>query len=331
MEFFINGQKIDITLEGETSLSKILQGIEDWCVSSELIINRLIIDEKDIFYSITDENIPKDISGIKRVDIESVTYFEYAFNSFVGIVEYINNICQSEVNVSGIKDVVEGIEFITESIPRTTFLLNISLDKYDILDQMKMLEARCERMKELSKSPNEALKFFKEEIQVYLKEKFINTLLLMLEETHANLLLSFTRNITSENILYRIGSLKSFTQPLVEILEQMVSYLQTGNDKNAFNLVEKFSKSIESIFHIISKALYLYNIETNDVEFEGTTLTVFIDDINNNMKNIIEAFHNEDYVSIADIFEYEIKDRIILLSRYINLIEKMIEKKLAAT
>ena len=44
------------------------------------------------------------------------------------------------------------------------------------------------------------------------------------------------------------------------------------------------------------------------------------------MNNVLEAFSNEDYISIADLLEYEIKERIENIMNYIPLVEEYIEK-----
>ena len=44
------------------------------------------------------------------------------------------------------------------------------------------------------------------------------------------------------------------------------------------------------------------------------------------MNNVLEAFSNEDYISIADILEYEIKDKLKDIINYIPVVEEYIEK-----
>ena len=44
------------------------------------------------------------------------------------------------------------------------------------------------------------------------------------------------------------------------------------------------------------------------------------------MNNLLEAFSNEDYISIADLLEYEIKEKIENIMDYIPLLEEYIER-----
>ena len=44
------------------------------------------------------------------------------------------------------------------------------------------------------------------------------------------------------------------------------------------------------------------------------------------MNIVLDSFANVDYISIADLLEYEIKDRIENIMNYIPLVEEYIEK-----
>mgnify|MGYP006912272649 FL=1 len=44
------------------------------------------------------------------------------------------------------------------------------------------------------------------------------------------------------------------------------------------------------------------------------------------MNNLLDAFSNEDYISIADLLEYEIKEKIENIMDYTPLLEEYIER-----
>lgn len=334
MEFFINAQKFDVSLDGNETVETIFDGINEWCQSNDLVVNNIIINGEHAFHSIDKKmsDIFKNKDDIQRIDIEAISYFEYAYNSFVSIVDYVRRISSVEITDNmNVEDIIDGANLIIDSIPRTTFLLGTALEKYDIMSDIKVLEARVERLREISGIGSEAGNFFRTDIQPFLKNTFLKTLLILLDDVEVSLLMSLSNNILDTNALYRIGILKSFIDPLLNGIDDIVSAIQTGDDKSGFLKMEKFVKSIEIIFTIISKSLSVYDLECSDICCNDVYFLQLIDDLNENMNDIIEAFKNNDYVSVADILEYEIKDKISLLGDYIAIIEKDIGSKIVSS
>lgn len=79
-------------------------------------------------------------------------------------------------------------------------------------------------------------------------------------------------------------------------------------------------------FSILSNAASLYSIDYSQIYINSVSLSDAISDFNEMMNNVLDAFANEDYISIADLLEYEIKDRIENIMNYIPLVEEYIEK-----
>ncbi len=334
MQFFINGQNLNITLDGSETIESIFNGINSWCEQNSFVINKITINEKNEFYSV-DEKIftlftKKD--DIKDVYIEAVSNFEYAYNSFITMVDYTRRLAFIEVQDKiDINEIVTGTNMVIDGIPRTTFLLGTNIDKYDIIGEMKVFESRIERLKEFENDTSAAIECFTNDVQPFLRDTFLKILLSILNDVEISLLLSISNDITLTNALYRIGTLNSFIEPLINVIDDIVSYIQIGDDKQGFIKIEKFSKSIEIIFLIISKVLSVYELNYESISYNGENFVSFIDEINSHMSAIVEAFDNNDYVTVADILEYEIKDKLLILGDYISTIEKTIGSKVGAS
>ncbi len=327
MEFFINGQNLNVTFDGSETVEKIFNDINSWCEQSNFIINQITINKEYQFYSVDEKifDMFKNKDDIGDVYIEAISHFEYAYNSFINIVDYIRLLASAEITDKiNVSEIVDGSNIVVDGIPRTTFLLGTSLEKYDIIGEIKIFEARIERLKELENDSEAATQCFINDIQPFLRDTFLKTILSILDDIEVNLLLSISSDITQTNALYRIGILNSFIDPLVNVINDIVSYIQIGDDKQGFLKIEKFSKSIEIIFLIISKVLNAYELEYESISYNGVTFTSFIDEINEFMNAIVEAFDNNDYVTVADILEYEIKDKLSTLGEYMAIIEKNI-------
>ncbi len=330
MQIFINGKELQATLENEKNAFEVLKPIEEWCNSNFFLINKVIIDDKEYSSEIDEEYTNISIDTISKIEIEALTHSEYYLSSLLSIIEYINIIAKtSSLESSDIDNLKDGLSWILDSLPRAIFLCNMNLETYNILHILKMIEVKLERLNTLTDN-NADIKsiqdFFETDIKSFIIEKVIPTMEVVLEDAKINTIIIFANNITKENSLYKIGTLPTFLPLIQEILDKVVSKLQTGNDKDAFLYAEKFSRIVEFTFSIISTVADVYSLDYSDISFNNTNLKDYIADFNDMMNNVLDAFSNEDYISIADLLEYEIKDRIENIMNYIPEIEKHIEK-----
>ena len=330
MQIFINGKELQATLENEKNAFEVLKPIEEWCNSNFFLINKVIIDDKEYSSEIDEEYTNISIDTISKIEIEALTHSEYYLSSLLSIIEYINIIAKTiSLESSDIDNLKDGLSWILDSLPRAIFLCNMNLETYNILHILKMIEVKLERLNTLTDN-NADIKsiqdFFETDIKSFIIEKVIPTMEVVLEDAKINTIIIFANNITKENSLYKIGTLPTFLPLIQEILDKVVSKLQTGNDKDAFLYAEKFSRIVEFTFSIISTVADVYSLDYSDISFNNTNLKDYIADFNDMMNNVLDAFSNEDYISIADLLEYEIKDRIENIMNYIPEIEKHIEK-----
>ena len=329
MKIFINGKELSVMLENEENAYEILKPIEEWCNSNDFLINKVIIDERELQPYIDEEYETIPIDGIEKIEVEALSHAEYSLYSIMSIMEYIDNVCNTEAESLTQKDIEalkDGISWILDSVPRAIFLFNMSLESYGIIHLIKMLEVKLERFNSLSDNLEKNIEFFNEEFKPFLKEKMIPAMELVIEEAKINTIALFASNITSSNALYKIGSLPKFLPLILDILESIVNKLQSGNDKDAFIYAEKFSRIVSFSFSILSTAAAIYSIDYSQISLNSVTLSDAISDFNDMMNNVLEAFANEDYISIADLLEYEIKERIENIMNYILLVEEHIEK-----
>ena len=220
----------------------------------------------------------------------------------------------------------DGLLWVLDSIPRTIFLFNMSLESYGIIHVLKMLEVKSERLNTIADNLEKVNEFFKEDLKPFIKEKIMPAMNLVIEEAKINTIALFAYNITSSNALYKVGSIPKFLPLILDILDSIVNKLQSGNDKEAFMYAEKFSRIVSYVFNILSNVAALYSIDYSQISIDSVSLSDAINDFNEMMNNVLEAFSNEDYISIADLLEYEIKERIENIMNYIPLVEEYIEK-----
>ncbi len=327
MNIFINGKELSVMLENEQNAYEILKPIEEWCNSNDFLINKVLIDDKELQPYIDEEYETIPAQNIQKIEIEALSQAEYSLYSIMSVVEYLQNIENTEsVEEKDIEALKDGLLWVLDSIPRTIFLFNMSLESYGIIHVLKMLEVKSERLNTISDNLEKVNEFFKEDLKPFIKEKIMPAMNLVIEEAKINTIALFAYNITSSNALYKVGSIPKFLPLILDILDSIVNKLQSGNDKEAFMYAEKFSRIVSYVFNILSNVAALYSIDYSQISIDSVSLSDAINDFNEMMNNVLEAFSNEDYISIADLLEYEIKERIENIMNYIPLVEEYIEK-----
>ena len=327
MNIFINGKELSVMLENEQNAYEILKPIEEWCNSNDFLINKVLIDDKELQPYIDEEYETIPAQNIQKIEIEALSQAEYSLYSIMSVVEYLQNIENTEsVEEKDIEALKDGLLWVLDSIPRTIFLFNMSLESYGIIHVLKMLEVKSERLNTIADNLEKVNEFFKEDLKTFITEKIMPAMNLVIEEAKINTIALFAYNITSSNALYKVGSIPKFLPLILDILDSIVNKLQSGNDKEAFMYAEKFSRIVSYVFNILSNVAALYSIDYSQISIDSVSLSDAINDFNEMMNNVLEAFSNEDYISIADLLEYEIKERIENIMNYIPLVEEYIEK-----
>ena len=335
MKIFINGKELSATLENEKNAYEVLKPVEEWCNSNSFLINRILIDEKEMSPYIDEEYKNIAIENIKKIDIEALSHSEYYLSSMISIIEYIEKISKVDsitLSEKDIEDLKDGIFWILDSIPRAIFLCNMNLETHGVIHILKMLEVKLERLNTLTDNEeynnysDKVKEFFQDDFKPFLNDKVLPSMDMVLQDAKINAIIIFANNINENNALYKIGTLPKFQPFIIEILDEVVDKLQTGKDKEAFIYAEKFSHIVGLSFSVLSKVAEICSIDYSNIKIDNISLLDSINDFNSMMNNLLEAFSNEDYISIADLLEYEIKEKIENIMDYTPLLEEYIER-----
>ena len=335
MKIFINGKELSATLENEKNAYEVLKPVEEWCNSNSFLINRILIDEKEMSPYIDEEYKNITIENIKKIDIEALSHSEYYLSSMISIIEYIEKVSKVDsitLSEKDIEDLKDGIFWILDSIPRAIFLCNMNLETHGVIHILKMLEVKLERLNTLTDNEeynnysDKVKEFFQDDFKPFLNDKVLPSMDMVLQDAKINAIIIFANNINENNALYKIGTLPKFQPFIIEILDEVVDKLQTGKDKEAFIYAEKFSHIVGLSFSVLSKVAEICSIDYSNIKIDNISLLDSINDFNSMMNNLLEAFSNEDYISIADLLEYEIKEKIENIMDYTPLLEEYIER-----
>lgn len=335
MKIFINGKELSATLENEKNAYEVLKPVEEWCNSNSFLINRILINEKEMSPYIDEEYKNIAIENIKKIDIEALSHSEYYLSSMISIIEYIEKVSKVDsitLSEKDIEDLKDGIFWILDSVPRAIFLCNMNLETHGVIHILKMLEVKLERLNTLTDNEeynnysDKVKEFFQDDFKPFLNDKVLPSMDMVLQDAKINAIIIFANNINENNALYKIGTLPKFQPFIIEILDEVVDKLQTGKDKEAFIYAEKFSHIVGLSFSVLSKVAEICSIDYSNIKIDNISLLDSINDFNSMMNNLLDAFSNEDYISIADLLEYEIKEKIENIMDYTPLLEEYIER-----
>lgn len=191
----------------------------------------------------------------------------------------------------------------------------MNLETHGVIHILKMLEVKLERLNTLTDNEeydnysDKVKEFFQDDFKPFLNDKVLPSMDMVLQDAKINAIIIFANNINENNALYKIGTLPKFQSFIIEILDEVVDKLQTGKDKEAFIYAEKFSHIVGLSFSVLSKVAEICSIDYSNIKIDNISLLDSINDFNSMMNNLLDAFSNEDYISIADLLEYEIKEK----------------------
>lgn len=95
----------------------------------------------------------------------------------------------------------------------------------------------------------------------------------------------------------KIESLTTASEYIVKLIagiDKCIYYIQCGEEYKNGDLMEKIVEGVQWL----SEVLFYCRKEVNNDKY--------IDSLNENFKEIVNAFENEDYILLGDLFNYEL-------------------------
>ena len=135
MTITIDKIPIDFTLENESKLLTIIDHIKIWLEESQLIIEKLYINNKD--FSNSDLNV--DLADINRIDIETLSFRDLNINNLTWILYFFERVL-SAINHWDIKilnEVKSEASFILSNLPTILSLdhkVPVHIDSENLLE-----------------------------------------------------------------------------------------------------------------------------------------------------------------------------------------------------
>lgn len=291
MKIYINQDEIDFTLEKENALGEVFDSIEKWLSEQNYSITELYLDDNELLLT--------DRENWEALPVEDKVSFRF-------IALTLKELKEQNLN---------------------------TILKYCRMFQLSLKEGNLELMNELLGEYNYIegsysilLEDFSNSIKTHmahlLKE---NGFIPEAERSEENVKIILEAFMMLEAVIQ--GRLDELTQPqrsgtecyeaIVALMPQMENVslmLQTGKDKDAMNVIIRFTELFQKLLRVFT---YL-PAETQKDHHED--LKSYIKDMSGVLKELTEAFSSEDSVLMGDLMEYEILPRMKSFPRYFESI-----------
>lgn len=328
MELYINNEKVDYKLEGEEKPTDIIKGVESWLSSQNLAIDEILINDEKHFYSPEDKHIEEiPVSDIKTIKIKTVSFEENAFSMLFEAYAYLNKVLafSREKDEKAFADMREGLTWAINASTRSMAILGLDSKVFNLNENVKNINILNERLSNVLENESEgsAISFFEKEM----REEIWNMARVLessLASAEIKLIKTVGAEISEENAVERLNMLIDLIEPLVALLEKTVTSLQTGKDKEALVGIEKMSEGLQSLFHVLSVIKQKFALDYSSISIDGKSFEEMSEELKSSFEEILTAFENEDYVTVSDLFEYEIKERLMAYTSYIEKIIEML-------
>jgi hypothetical protein len=107
-----------------------------------------------------------------------------------------------------------------------------------------------------------------------------------------------------------IENSENLVKTVAQRMEELPLDMQTGKDRRAAETIQIFSGIGEKLFRIF----FIYKSEGRDeIKFDGLCERNFIDEFNAALRDLSDAYRNQDTVLAGDIAEYELAPRLMIL------------------
>lgn len=331
--FFLNGKNIEFDVETIKSFKQFIEELRIALLNNSMIIDTIKVNGKQIDI----KNLPDyDIENIEKFEVTAEDLNIVVINTLSEMVDYVNkflNVVEelcSTIDFNNLQNyiptfqkIISGLQWIFTGIRNCEKAIGV--DYNEIIVEDVSLNKKIEEYENL-------LGLFKASVisgnEKKIKEHLFNNLTKILKgstEILKNLFNIFkSMHFTSDELKEQI---KYFQEQFIQkpkVYESISEKIQVGDEREGIEIFKKeigffedwvvFLKKLEKTFHNITLRLFINEKSIFDHNKN------FMD----KLKELTEAFENEDLILISDIIEYEMKEFIDIYLEFLKELHKTI-------
>jgi hypothetical protein len=314
MNIFINEQKLETTLNGETHLGQVLDEIQKWIESNGKYLRNFMVDGEEINRS---EIETLELSSAERLDLFVGEELDIIEDSILELDSYVDKVGSTLVGRDSLteketSDLKEGIPWIETMLVSTKNLLHLNLASIRPMGKGKNVEEIISSLKEVSLNLDGTTA-----IDLFLED--LRDLKLFLMDLRARL--TVIRMEDPE----LLGIIQKFVDDKDKIIKDFMlinENFQSGKDHLA---TEIMTDAVGRLNALISAMVSIQgrHSEINWADFKAgeNALADVTGLLNEALGNVASAMEKNDIVYAGDILEYELPE---LLENMIPLLREIL-------
>ncbi len=328
MDIFINEEKLEIQMEHEKNVKEVIEGINTWLFKNSKVVDKIVVDGK--IHNQEIESLEHfDIDQVHKIELTVIDIKELVYNSLMETKKYLEEISKyiqgkDEFSESDMERMTIGINWTLNILNRTNKIYNYEnlfttedfnfLKEYELLDKVKqklenlMVEKQGDKINQLIKT-----ELGKSVNQWYIQlEKLISNHDLQITDIHS----------LREKISQQIYKIVTKIPDMQKLIEMIVADFQTGHQKEAMTNIQIILGTLESIIALLQLIKSTFSIDYHQLTYENQSIEEFNKNMNDVLKEMLNAIHIKDVVLITDLLTYELIPKLEIYNGILKLIAK---------
>jgi hypothetical protein len=323
MQIFVNNQKLEAQFSGMENLAEIYEEMDRWSLENKRYIIGFMVDQKEIpVRDLTEWGMDK----IDRLDFMIGDEMDMVLATIEELDRYVDQIGStlygiSELRENQIGELQEGVHWIFQIMDSLSSILRIDLSK-----ATSSLDRPAEDGKD---SMAATLQNLKSNAEGFEKENSMQSIDLFLENLRVIkyfvMKLQLQMRALAAGIEELIELAEEFHKSIPRLTDEAVrinELFQSGKDRLAMDDLDKFTGRL----HYYISALYGldYRISQDDqsgifqYEVDGIPFHTVNKALAGLLSELSMALEESDIVTVGDIIEYELTDRLKEFEPYLN-------------
>ncbi len=273
MQIYINEQELDYTLESEKYFADIYRSVSDWLLQSGMKISSVKINEDEKALDL-DKAMAMPIEKIRRIDIDA----KKETDDYIALIEYFQLFIQALTtdNKNLLEELQKEFQFIEKVL--ASYIGDTEDNRKIIVELSKLISEKDKGEKIL-----QVITYCAAKLKDFYKE------------------MNFPKSELSSTVLILEKQLDDYCNISI--------FLQTGKEKEAYQLILYFIEYAQKIIRIVNYLKTKFGSTVFEKNSEETD-QIFFNGFSAVLKELVDAFENEDIIQIGDLMEYEIVPKL---------------------
>ena len=301
MRIIVNGENLSYSLENESNLGQVLDGLKEWLKNSSFVMTAARVDDRDLDLA-SDESFARvSLDGVEELSVTARPLVEMDYEHLEAIREFFR-LTRAGIeagNAGAVKDVLKSYPTIREN-------LGWILERHGISSEA----ASPQRLDEL-----------------FVASGLVETGTVDGAQRSALLdvvsVLDFELGVRMREISDPRAELKRATEDLsasIEELSEVSIMLQTGRDADAMQAILRFTELSSKLVRLYPLLRFGGHTDFATIRVDNVSFSDFYVEFNGVLSDLVDAFTASDTVLIGDLLEYEVAPRLEKLRAYVHLL-----------